>query len=700
MERKLIESKMKIFTGLLLILFIILLGRLGFMQIIEAKRYQTLATQNHQRLITVTAPRGEIFDRNGVRIVSNKPIYTISFVYLGLEDTMPVIKRLSALLEGDGSFNGMNAKQIEQDIQERIKDNKRLYEPVRIAAKVSQETVNRIEEQRLELPGVNIDIEPVRYYPFGDLMGEVLGYVREITNEQLVENRIKGYHMGDSFGQVGLENFYEEYLRGEKGARQVEVDAQGRPVRDLGFKQPVSGNNLILSIDHRLQRVAQNAVVSAIEQARYLGYSKVPAGKSVTGTAVVTDVHTGEILAMASVPSYDLNLFSGPLSASKYNQILNSGALRNHAIQTTYSPGSTFKMATASAFLEENIVDAGTVIYDPGYYKYKKSWKLDGHGFIDVVKALKYSSDTFFYMFGVMAGPELMGKYALEYGLGMITGVDLPGEEAGRLASREVKKKMWSGNEWESQWREYDSMDMAIGQQENKFTAIQLANFVSAIANGGTIYRPQMVKRIIGIYGTELKNHQPEVIKNVGVSKETIEIMQKGMREVAITDGTAAGIFWGVPYTVAAKTGTAEVGDAAKNNHAIFVAYAPYEKPEIAISVIIEYGGKGGAIAGPVARKILDAYFSYQKTTNEEIPIERPQQVQRLNRDTNESVRGASSSGENNQTPGGSAVQPSNTLPADNGGNNESSPNSQALPVNGDYRPSEVEFQDSQSNNN
>ncbi len=612
LDKKIIEKKMNILSLVLAVLFLLLLARLAFMQILEANRYRTLATQNHQRLITVQAPRGEITDRNGVRLVMNKPVYTISLVYLGLEDSGRVVGHLSRLLEGDVSLKGLTAQQIQYDIQEKIKDHKRLYEPVRVAVNVSQETVNKLEEQRLELPGVIIDVEPVRHYPYGDLLGEVLGYVREITGEQLESRKDQGYQMGDSFGQVGLEYSYEGFLRGKKGARQVEVDAQGRPVRDLGFKPPVPGNTLITTIDHRVQKAAQDAVAWAVDQTKN-GIAKVPPGTPITGAAVVTDVNTGEVLAMVSIPSYDLNIFSQPLNARKYNELLKTGALRNHAIKTPYTPGSTFKMATMTALLEGKIVNPKTAINDPGYYKYKKDWKEGGHGVVDAVGAIKHSCDTYFYQFGIAAGPELMAKYAMEYGLGQLTGIDLPGEEAGTVASRDLKKRIWAGNDWESVWREYDSMDMAIGQQENKFTAIQLANYTATIANGGTIYRPRLVKKITSPDGTELHSFKPEVVRKINVSKETLDVVREGMRQVATGDGTGSAAFWGAPYKVAAKTGTAEVGDKAQNSHALYVAYAPYEKPEVAVSVIIEYGYKGSSLGGPVARKIIDAYFQAKK---------------------------------------------------------------------------------------
>ncbi len=608
MEKKLPDKKkIKIFLVFLTLLFLVLLLRLSYMQIVEGNRYRTLATQNHQRLNPVLAPRGEIVDRNGVRLVMNKPVYTVSLVYLG-EPEEQVVNFLSSLLEGDISMKGMTAPQIQSDIQEKIKEHQRLYEPVRIAVDVSQETVNKITEQRIALPGVIIDVEPVRSYPYNDLLGEVVGYVREITGEQLEKYKDQGYQLGDSFGQVGLEYTYESYLRGRNGARQVEVDAQGNPVRDLGYKPPVPGNNLITSIDHRVQRAAQDAVAAAIGQTRN-GLADVPPGTPISGTAVVIDVNTGEVIAMASLPSYDLNIFSQPLQAKQYDELLKMGALRNYAIQTTYVPGSVFKMATLASFLENNIVMPETTIYDPGYYKYKRCWKPGGHGNVDAVKSLKISCDTYFYQFGVQAGPDLMGRYAAKFGLGERTGIDLPGEESGRVASKELKAKVWEGNEWESQWREYDSMDMSIGQQETKLTAIQLANFVASIANGGTLYRPHMIKKIVDPNGIDLKVFSPEVIKKVDLSKETLNIIREGMHQVAVGDGTGAAAFWGAPYQVAAKTGTAEVGDSAENAHALYVAYAPYEKPEVAVSVIIEYGSGGGAIAGPVARKILDAYF-------------------------------------------------------------------------------------------
>ena len=615
MEQKKLERKVYIFLALVAGAFLVLFVRLAFLQLVETAKYQTQARQNHQRVIPIAPPRGEIIDRNGQRIVGNKPVYSVSVTYLGLKDTDRIVNVLANLLVGEKIFEGMGVDQIKMQLMEKIQSKKlRLYEPVHVAVGVSLETVARIEEHRLDLPGVVIDVQPVRDYPQGDLLAPVLGYVGEIEQEQLEKYKDKGYQMGDNFGKTGLENQYEGYLRGKRGARLVEVDALGRPVRDLGTESPTPGNNLILTVDSRLQRAAQNALAKGVANAVKVGGAKVPPGKTLSGAAVVLNVQTGEVLAMASYPSYDPSVFARGITAKEYQQLSQANALRNHAIETTYTPGSTFKIVTATSLLEGGIVKPDTAILDPGYYKYKRDWKPGGHGRVDLRRALMVSCDTYFYMYGAQAGPELMGTYAREYGLGEKTGIDLPGEEAGQVPSPELKKEIWSGNEWESQWHEYDSMDMAIGQQENKYTPLQMASLIATVANGGKIYRPHLVKEIVSPDGKTVASFPPQLVRQVNVSPATMKIVQEGLHMVTLPpDGTASGVFSGAPYQAAAKTGTAEVGDAAGNKHALFLAFAPYENPEVAVSVVIECGGSGSGVAGPVAREILDAYFLLKK---------------------------------------------------------------------------------------
>lgn len=710
MERKTFEKKMKVFTLLLAVFFLAILGRLGYLQLVQAEKYKTLATMNHVRLIPAQAPRGEIFDRNGTKIVGSRPVYVVnvtdqelkgnSFVlnlgragdwndsrletlagtiwqddaYFGdsqiadeasikqsidqvrkdlikkredkknadnfsivllspetldklkqVEPYLPAIaiesrtdavsNMVQIILQDENYIGKTTFSELQREFRKRKKEAKP-HEYVQLAKDVTYETVVKVTERQLDFPGISIDVEPVRFYPYNNLMPQVLGYVREIRQEQLEAKKDQGYRMGDLYGQVGLENIYEEYLKGTRGAREVEVDAQGRPVRELGVREPVPGNNLKLTVDYKLQMVAQEGLKKSVERAKQLGYTKGAGSRPINAAAVVQDVNTGAILAMASLPDYDLNLFSGQLSGATYNELASSKALVNHAIQTTYVPGSTFKMVVATALLEKGVADKSSSISDPGYYKHKRDWKPGGHGSaINIVKALKYSCDTYFYIFGAKLGPQSMEEYAKQYGLGQLTGIDLPGEEAGLIASPERDYKIWHENpnypqsvtDWEEKWIEDDSMSMSIGQQESKFTALQLVNYVSAVANGGTLYRPQLVEKIVSPEGKLLQKYYPEIIRKVQASPETLEIVREGMHEVAINGGTGAFVFAGAPYTLAAKTGTAEAGGG---NHGLFVAFAPYEKPEVSVAVIIEYGGTGSGVAGPAARQILDAYFA------------------------------------------------------------------------------------------
>ncbi|MCQ2559960.1 MAG: penicillin-binding protein 2, partial [Clostridia bacterium] len=570
--------------------------------------------------------------------------------------------------------------EIVEDFKQKISAQEQLYEPVKLVSNISVGMANLIREMELELPGVSVDTTPVRYYPYGDLLGSVLGYVREIDaaeleeyNKWLEENpdalNTQSYSMGDLVGKVGLEKSYEEYLRGEKGSRIVEVDSRGNPVRALGTLEASTGNSLKLTIDSRLQRAAQNAVQNSLNKARASGYVRSSEIKPV-GSAVVLDVKTSKILAMASLPSYDLNIFSGTLSSSEYTNLSNSRALGNHAIQTVSTPGSTFKMVSSTAFLESGLINAYTSVYCGGIYSNKKCWSSAGHGSVNVASALKHSCDIFFYVIGEKAGPELIGQYAAEYGFGQITGVDLPNEEKGIVASKERKQELWSNHpdpkirEWESQWHNYDSMDMAIGQQETKVTALQLANYVACIANGGTLNQPYVVDQVVNSKGKIVLQNQPVAVHQPTVSQATLDILHQGMRGVVTAGGTAPTLFSGASYTAAGKSGTAELGDAWEHNNALFVSYAPYEDPEVAVAVIIEYGGAGGAVAGAAVRQIMDAYFDLK----EQDANSREETGEEYNQPVSSNVGGSGSGSKYNNNNNNVVSRPSGTIiPPDNG---------------------------------
>jgi len=629
---------MQVFLVVVCAIFVLLTFRLFYMQLIQNYKFSTLASENRMRLTNITAPRGEVFDRYGVKLVGNQPVYTVSLVNLAGGSTGDVVPRLASIM-------GINPA----DIEGKIANQQALYEPVKIATRVSPEVVTRIEEQRLELPGVVIDIEPQREYPSGSILSHVMGYVRQINQEQLTAHQGEGYKMGDPFGQSGLEYTYEKFLRGQDGGRQVEVDSMARPVRDLGVKDPVPGNNMVLTIDQRVQKAAEEALAKASQMALSEGRPEAHAG-----AAVALDVRSGAVLAMASYPSYDPVKLSGVLTQKDYEEIFNSPwkPMLNRAL-LPYAPGSTFKMVVAMAGLVTGKTEPAATISDPGYFFWGRAfndWKLDGHGNVNLVKALKVSCDTYFYQLGLRTGIDEIARMAKEFGLGEKTGIELPGEDSGVVPgpatkieqripylsaadTKKVKEVQQRYNDllarttdeaqrkallskrsdelqainWELDWHDYDTIISSIGQGDNRYTPLELANYVATIANGGARYKPYLVQRVVSPDGRLLQDNSPVELGHVSVSPANLDLVKQGMLEVTLPpDGTAYGFFTGFP-PVAAKTGTAEV--TGHDNHGLFVAFAPYDKPEIAIAVVMEYAGHGGTIAGPVAEDMLAAYF-------------------------------------------------------------------------------------------
>lgn len=649
MEKKSVEKRMRVFLYVVVLVFLVLVSRLAYIQLLQNDKFTTFARENRMRLIPISAPRGEIFDRDGVKLVGNQPVYIvylekITLVRLGQTDTDEMVQRLAVIL-------GIEP----QEIQQKINQQERLYEPIKLATKVPLEVVTRIEEQRLELPGVVIDVEPLREYPNGNLLSHVLGYVRQIDEEQLKKNKDNGYVAGDLYGQSGLENTYEQYLRGQDGAWQVEVDSMGRPVRDLGNKEPVQGNNLVLTIDHRVQKAAEDALARSSQAALREGYREARAG-----AAVALDVRTGAVLAMASYPGYSPDSLSGFLSQKDYDEIFNSPwkPFLNRALRS-YAPGSTYKMIVAIAGLETNSITPQSTVFDPGYLVRGtrfNCWRLSGHGAVNMVKALKVSCDTYFYQLGLSTGIENIAYYSKEFGLGEKTGIELPGEDTGVVpdydAKMQLRKDYLSDEElqqvqaieqrynellakagsaeqrkqllekrsdelmevnWELAWHDYDTIISAIGQGDNRYNMLEMANYVATIANGGTLFKPYLVQRVVNPYDDRIvKENNPVVLKQANVSAQTLAVVRQGMREVTLPpDGTAYGFFSGLP-PVAAKTGTAEV--SGSDNHGLIVAYAPYDNPEIAVAVVMEFAGHGGTMAGPVAESMLAAYFDVAET--------------------------------------------------------------------------------------
>lgn len=476
--------------------------------------------------------------------------------------------------------------------------------PYTFASDVQLDIVTSIKEQQDRYSGVSIVTEPVRHYERSDLAVHLLGNTGIIYEEEYETLKNSGYSMTDIIGKSGLEKTFESYLRGQDGYDNVEQSINGRLKTVVESKNPTPGNNVITTLDSRLQERAEEALEETITSLK-----NGSAPDCSAGAVVVVDVNSGDLLASASYPDYDLDTYQ-----QNYSQLLSEpeNPLFNRVFLGTYEPGSTFKMLTSIAALESGNVEPNETIYDQGKYKYYKDYQPvcsiypGSHGLVDVAHALEVSCNYFFYEVGRKTGIETICEYARKFGFGKSTGIEL-GDATGVLAGPESAKAYgWT-------WNPGDTLQAAIGQSYNLFTPLQLVNYTAAIANGGTLYQLRLVKEIRSYTNdTTIETFEPTVLENIEIAPENLKAVQHGMELVAQT-GTASATFADFPISVAAKTGTAENGSGSNNG--IFVAYAPAENPQIAIAVVVEHGLHGSSIA-PIARAVFEEYFLYtpQKT--------------------------------------------------------------------------------------
>ncbi|BCV25781.1 penicillin-binding protein 2 [Gelria sp. Kuro-4] len=606
MTPKQLEQRLFLLTVAAVLVFTVLVGRLGYLQLVEGEKYEKLATENRIRLLPLAAPRGDFLDRNGNPLVTSRLAPVISVVPMDMKKPDEVLQRLSQLL-------GYDVRQTVEDTIARLKERKeyRPYTPIRIATDADIATLTKIAEHQLELPGVMIEEQPIRDYPLKDVGAHVFGYVREISKEELDAWRDKGYKMGDIVGKTGLERVYDEVLRGEPGGQQVEVDAGGRPVKTLpGRKVPVAGSSLKLTLDRSLEEAAAQGLRESMDRIKTQFPTKA-------GAVVVLDVRTGAVLAMVSEPSFDPNDFTRETIPPDTWQAMNDPKWQpqlNRAIRGEYPPGSTFKMVVATAGLETGTIRPQDTIVDRGVYwriEPKKCWKPGGHGVINLTRAIEVSCNVYFYDLGYRTGIDAINRYAEGYGLGRPTGINLyPGEKTGLLATPEWKLKNYKllGLKKPEPWQPGETLSAAIGQGFSSFTPLQMANYIATLANGGTRYRPYLVSQVIGPDGKVKETYGPEVMAKMDLKPSTLAAIKEGMHLVAQgPEGTAAAYFRNFPIPVAGKTGTAQNPHGA--DHGWFVGFAPYDKPEIAVAVLVEQGGHGGSAAAPVARRIFETYF-------------------------------------------------------------------------------------------
>lgn len=570
--------------GILMVLVIaVLIGRAGYLQIYEGAYYAGLADGNRIRIIPAVAPRGTFYDRNGQLLVTNRPGFTVSLLPLTSPIKDDVIERLSGLVHVPV-----------EDIKAKIAGHSG-FNPIRIKTDVTPDIVSIIEEQKELYPGVMIENTPIRDYVLKQEGAHTFGYVSEINDEELEEKKADGYKSGDIIGKFGLEKIYDKYVRGEDGGDQVEVDVSGKPVKRLGRKVPVPGDDLVLTIDKDLQTAAEKAVDD-----------RLAAIHASAAAAVVMNPQTGEVLAMVSRPAFDPNLFAHGISSKDWAKLNNNPfhPMDNKTISGEYPPGSTFKIVTGTAALTEGKVAPEEKIFDSGHHWIIPKGNAEGEalGWINFQEALAHSDNVYFYEMGNRLGIDLLEKYARMFGLGQRTGIDLPYEAKGLVANREYKKKNFEDGDWYLS----ETFDAAIGQGFNLVTPLQAAMVMGEIAADGKRYKPHLVSRIQTQDGDVIKEFQPELLSELQVPANVIRLVQEGLHDVT-KFGTAASTFRGFPVDIAGKTGTAE--NSQGRDHGWFVAYGPFDNPNIVVAVIVEQGGFGSQSAVPIGREILEAAF-------------------------------------------------------------------------------------------
>lgn len=570
-------------------LFVVLLGRLVYLQLWRGDYYTKQSDGNRLRQSKIVAPRGLILDKDGKELVNNLPGYAVS-LQKQTEYDPEMLARLSKLID-----------MPLEEINERIKESRNYYEPVRLRSNLAPDMVTKIEEQRRNLPDVLLEVQPVRTYPFKELAVHALGYVGEVSAYE-IENKLFNVPQGSIVGKAGIEKSYDQYLRGIDGAFMEEVDVAGNVVQHYDTMQPVPGKNLKLTIDFRLQSALEKFTDQHLSDLRRYGIA--PGARAAAVVAI--DPRNGAVRAMVSRPGYDPNLFVNGISSRDWNKINNDRnyPMNNKVISGEYPPGSTFKIVTGSAAFELKKVTLDELIYDGGHHPLVPTMGNAGGevlGWLDFIKGLAMSDNVYFYELGYRVGIDNIAKYARIYGFGKPTGIDLEGESSGLVASKQVKREIWNED-----WRLGDTFNAAIGQGFNLATPIQLAMMLSVVANGGTQYQPYLVDSILNADGSQYaKPHRTEG-KRIDLSQQTIDYMRMGMSATTQEGGTAS-YFNALPRKIAGKTGTSE--NSHGRDHGLFVAYGPVEDPELVVVCIVEQGGFGSSAAGPIVYKAFEEYF-------------------------------------------------------------------------------------------
>ncbi len=575
------------------------------LQVVQGDKMRELAEGNRLRLQTVLAPRGFIQDRNGEILAKNTASFNLALTLIDLpeDNQAQIFERVSQQF-------GIPASEIAAKMAKHTGSQ---LEPIIIKRNITQQESIAFEVNAAELPGFSLVNIPVRDYQTAEVFSHALGYTGIVSDTEYAELRSQNYQLNDFIGKSGIEQAYEQYLRGVNGNKQVEVDSSGNPIKELGTVEPEPGNIVELNIDAGLQRKL------------YEDFTKSPVGNK--GAAVAINPKTGEILALVSVPGFNNNLFAPGIKSEEYEKLLTDVNLPlfNRAIAGTYPPGSVIKPVGAAAVLQEGIVQPDTIINDRGLLvipnQFNPSisynfvgWKREGLGPMNVRSAIAQSSDIYFYVVsgghpssniqGI--GAEKLAEYYRKFGMGALTGIDISGEKPARVADPNWKAEYYKGDAIAAKWYLGDTYHIAIGQGDMLATPIQVAVWTAAIANNGVLNQPRLLRRVLNQNHETIFTPEARELINTGISLEHLREVQAGMRDNVASEKGSGRQLASLPITAAGKTGTSQFdGSDPKRTHAWYTAYAPYENPEIVITVLVEAGGEGHAAAVPIVKNAL-----------------------------------------------------------------------------------------------
>jgi len=600
-EVEIYQRRLKKLTLFIFIVVGILFIRLWFLQIISGTDYRRKSESNRIDLRDILPVRGMIYDRNGELLVDNRASFAAGVIPEDIKNLDGLINDISRLIEVDGLSI---KKKINKDLQQNP------FNPVCIKKGLTRGELAKIETNIFHMPGVIIEVKPKRHYLYGPLAAHLIGYLGEIDKEQLNKGVYKENKAGDFVGKFGVEKKWQRYLNGIRGGQQVEVDASGRRLRVLYQKAAEPGFNISLTIDKDLQMLAEHSL------------------KNRAGAIVAMNPMTGEVLTMASSPSFNPNDFATGMDRKGWKKLVSNPhfPLQNRAISGQYPPGSLFKMVVAIAGLEEGLIDPNEKIFCGGSYSFKgrayRDWKKEGHGYVDLHRALVESCDVYFYKMGQKIGIDTIATYAKSLGLGSKTHIPLRGEKEGCIPNR-----AWKLRRWHVPWQEGETLSVSVGQSFVLITPIQIVRFVSALFNGGVLFKPQMTKCIEKEGKEKIITFKPNVSQRWRIKKENMELIKKALVGVVNEPHGTGKRAKLDQIRVAGKTGTSQVIALPEEreltrkkevpykfrDHAWFVAVAPAENPAIALGVLIEHGGTGGSVAAPIAKKLIECYLETVK---------------------------------------------------------------------------------------